>query len=174
MSGEPAKVRTCDECSVVIRREDFLNHSAARYKSRLLCPQCVQAVKAKLAAEKRPEPAGNDALDPIEVPIALVDEVQLPDGEDPSSPIHGFSGGDILARDDEHEYKRPLLHGSAAATRCRTFHCKLTHASFANLNEQINEWVDEHEDVEIKFALSNTGVVEGKHADPHLVITVFY
>lgn len=175
MAEEAKKVRNCEECGATIRREEFLNHSAVRYKGRLLCPACVQAVKAKLAAEKKPEPASGGEYDPIEVPIALAeveDKPQVVAG--PSAQIHGFSGGDMLAQSAEREYKRPLLHDTQSATRCRTFHCKLTDASFANLNEQVNEWVDEHEDIEIKFALSNIGVVEGKHADPHLIVTVFY
>ncbi|MBU0617882.1 MAG: hypothetical protein KKI02_09205 [Planctomycetes bacterium] len=174
MSGEPKKVRTCDECGVTIQREDFLNHAAVRYKGKLLCPACVQAVKSKLAAEKQPEPMTGGDYDPIEVPIALVGEDKPRIVAGPSDQIHGFSGAEMLAKTAEHEYKRPLLHDTQAATRCRTFHCKLTDASFANLNEQINEWVDEHEDIEIKFALSSIGVVEGKHADPHLIVTVFY
>jgi hypothetical protein len=40
--------------------------------------------------------------------------------------------------------------------------------------EQINEWVDSDDGIEIKFATSTIGVVEGKHVDPHLIVTVFY
>ncbi len=174
MAAEPKKVRACDECGATIRREDFLNHSAVRYKGKLLCPTCVQAAKAKLATEKKPEPVTGGDYDPIEVPIALVEEDKPRVVAGPSAHIHGFSGAEMLAQSAEHEYKRALLHDTRVATRCRTFHCKLTDASLTNLNEQINEWVDEHEDVEIKFALSNTGVVEGKHADPHLIMTIFY
>jgi len=174
MSGQPKKVRTCDECGATIQREDFLNHSAVRYKGKLLCPKCVQAVKATLAAEKKPEPVTGGDYDPIEVPIALVDADEPAVAPGPSTQIHGFSGAEMLTRSTEHKFKRALLRDTQVATRCRTFHCKMTDASFANLNEQINDWVDENEDIEIKFALSNIGVVEGKHADPHLIITVFY
>jgi hypothetical protein len=174
MSGEPKKVRACDECGATIQREDFLNHSAVRYKGKLLCPKCVQAVKAKLAASKQAEQPASGEVDPTEIPVALVDDDKPHVVSGPSAQIHGFSGAEMLAQTTKHEYKRPLLHDTQSATRCRTFHCKLTDASFANLNEQINEWVDEHEEIEIKFALSNIGVVEGKHADPHLIVTVFY
>jgi hypothetical protein len=173
MSGEQTGARTCDSCGTLIQREHLLDHSAARYKGKLLCPPCVQEVKAKIAAAKRTEASTGGSQDPDDVPIALVD-LDTPDSEaEASSQIHAFGGGAGL-KAAEHEFKRPLLKGSPSATRCRTFHCKITDASFANLNEQINEWVDEHEDVEIKFALSNIGVVEGKHSDPHLIVTVFY
>jgi hypothetical protein len=174
MSGQPNKVRTCDECGVIIQREDFLNHSAVRYKRKLLCPSCVQAVKAQLAAARQAGQVDSGELDPTEIPVALVEGDAPAAAPGPSAQIHGFSGAEMLAQAAEREFKRALLHDTQAATRCRTFHCKMTDASFANLNEQINEWVDENEDIEIKFALSNIGVVEGKHADPHLIITVFY
>lgn len=175
MSGEHEGVRTCDQCGAAIQREQLLDHTAARYKGKLFCPQCVQEVKAKIAAAKKPEQPAEIQAGPGEVPIALVEEDDKPRVvAGPSTQIHGFSGAEMIAKTAEHTYNRSLLKGTRSATRCRTFHCKMTDASFKNLNEQINGWVDEHEDVEIKFALSNVGVVEGKHADPHLIITVFY
>lgn len=173
MAGEQGKVRTCDQCSAVIQREQFLDHTAVRYKGKLLCPKCVQEVKAKLAVTRK---AGADAEeDQAAAPIALVEGIDEPaDAGDHSAQIHGFSGAEMTVKKVEHAYQRPLLKGVQSATRCRTFHCKMTDASFQNLNEQINEWADEHEDIEIKFAISSVGVVEGKHADPHLIITVFY
>ena len=65
--------------------------------------------------------------------------------------------GQVVQKTD---YRRPLLKGSPSATRCRTFHCKLTDASIVYLNEQVNEWVDQQEDVEIKFVVSNIDNVE--------------
>ncbi len=174
MPGEQKKVRVCEECGSTIRREDFINHSAVRYKGKLLCPKCVQGVKGKLKAEKMTEQVIGSDTDPIAVPIVLVDDDKPRVVGGPSTQIHGFSGSEMLAKGAAYEYKRPLLQDTPAATRCRTFHCKITDASFLNLNQQINEWIDEHEDIQIKFALSNIGVVEGKHADPHMIVTVFY
>ncbi|MFQ5807632.1 MAG: hypothetical protein ACE5I3_14395 [Phycisphaerae bacterium] len=174
MSGAQQGVKTCEKCGAAIRREQLLDHTAARYKGKLLCPQCVQEVRARIMAARKAEESGESPQAPADLPIALVEDDEPRVVAGPSSQIHGFSGSEVIARGLGRTYKRPLLKNTHSATRCRTFHCKMTDASFANLNEQINEWVDEHEDVEIKFALSNVGVVEGKHADPHLVITVFY
>jgi hypothetical protein len=71
-------------------------------------------------------------------------------------------------------WRRPLRPSVATATRCKTFHAKLNDASLSNLGEQISEWVDSQDDVEIKFASTAVGVVEGKHPDPHLIVTIFY
>jgi len=79
----------------------------------------------------------------------------------------GFSLG-------SHKLRRPLLTGVPAATRCRVFHCKLADGAFGHMTEQINEWADSDDAIEIKFASSCIGVVEGKHSDPHLIVTVFY
>lgn len=175
MAGEQGKVRICEECSAVIPREHFLDHTAVRYKGKLLCPKCVQEVKAKLATTKKAGEHTDTEEDSAAVPIALAEAIDEPgDAGDHPAHIHGFSGAEMTVKKVEHAYQRPLLKGTQSATRCRTFHCKMTDASFQNLNEQINEWTDEHGDIEIKFALSNVGVVEGKHADPHLIITVFY
>ena len=174
MPTEQSKVRTCGECGVAISREDFLNHAAARYKGKLLCPQCVQEVKARIVAAKAAAGAAETDIDPTEVPIALVSEDDIEDTPDAGAQIHGFSGAEMTVRLAERQYRRPLLQDSPLATRCETFHCKLTDVSLHHLNEQVNQWVDDHPDVQIKFALSNIGVVEGKHADPHLIVTIFY
>ena len=74
----------------------------------------------------------------------------------------------------ERVWRRPLRPSNVTATRCRTFHAKLNDASLNNLGDQISEWVDAQDDVEIKFASTAVGVVEGKHPDPHLIVTIFY
>ena len=74
----------------------------------------------------------------------------------------------------EHTWRRPLRPTTTTATRCKTFHAKLNDASLSHLGDQISEWVDAQDDVEIKFASTVVGVVEGKHPDPHLIVTIFY
>lgn len=173
MPGANSEMRTCDKCSVPIPDEDFRNQLAARYKGKTLCQKCTAEVKARILAAKQSE-APNVPPEAIsDVPVVLMEDVLAPPDRDAPSQIHAFSSAGSIAH-KEKEYKRALLTGSRNATRCRTFHCKLTDASFDNLNEMINEWVDEHEDIEIKYALSDIGIVEGKHADPHLIVTLFY
>ena len=76
---------------------------------------------------------------------------------------------------DEGHYKRPLNPPELpGATRCRTFHAKLNDGAVAYMNNQINEWADENPEVSIKYAASTIGVWEGKKADPHLILSVFY
>ena len=173
MSGETSGTRTCDKCRVSIPDEDFRQQLAARYKGKTLCQKCTAEVKARIMAAKKTEAAEATADDPSDVPVVLMEDILAAPDENAPSQIHAFSSAASAAQKQK-EYRRPLLTNSRNATRCRTFHCKLTDASLDNINDMINDWVDEHDDIEIKYALSDIGVVEGKHADPHLIITVFY
>ena len=159
MSDETQEFETCEACGASIYPEHLEQHTAERWEGKLLCPHCL----------KESRDAGNEVASEL---VSLVDDDKPRVVGGKSSRIQ-FSGGGLGAQDTEHKYQRILLNGPAA-TRCRTFHCKLTDASFGHINEQINEWADAHEDVAIKFATSSVGVVEGKHNDPHLIITVFY
>jgi hypothetical protein len=168
VGSEEEVLKTCDECGATIYPEHLQKHAAELYDDRLLCPHCLKEYKE--AAEPARELGVGDA------PIALVAEDDV-DVSKPSASIRAFGAGvgtTGTAATAEREWRRSLLSDSRNARRCRTFHCKLTDGSFTHLNDQINEWVDTQDDVEIKFALSNVGVVEGKHTDPHLIITVFY
>jgi hypothetical protein len=173
MSGAQTEMRKCDKCGVSIPDDDFRNQLAARYKGKTLCQKCTAEVKARILAAKQSEAPDAPPEDISDVPVVLMEDVLAAPDKDAPSQIHAFSSAGPSVQ-KEKEYKRALLTDSRNATRCRTFHCKLTDASFDNLNEMINEWVDEHEDVQIKYALSDIGVVEGKHADPHLIVTLFY
>ena len=171
MESKEEVLKSCDECGATIYPEHLQKHAAELYNDRLLCPHCLK--ERKETVETAREPGATDSS------IALVaqEEEEEVDPSKPSTSIHTFGGGvgaPGTAAMTERDWQRPLLGDSRNARRCRTFHCKRTDGSFAHLNEQINEWVDAQDDIEIKFALSNIGVVEGKHADPHLIVTIFY
>ena len=72
------------------------------------------------------------------------------------------------------EFKRPLNQPGQGASRVRTFHARLSGSAMDFLDEQINDWLEGNPEISIKFASSTVGVVEGKRADPHLIITVWY
>jgi len=94
---------------------------------------------------------------------------------DSASKIHGFSAGaGISAKGKEQAYKRPLNVTGRGATRVRTFHTKLSDTAMNYLDGLINDWLDEHPDIEAKFSNTTVGIVEGKRAEPHLIITVWY
>ncbi len=174
MADQEEDLKSCDECGATIYPEHLVKGMAEQWEGKLLCVHCLK--------DKRSAPQA--ALD---VPVTLEDEEPPIDftGEDEGlaynkrpTAIRSFGGGPggmaagLFAADDK--LRRPLLKDSPNATRARTFHCKLADAAFTYLCEQINEWADSRDDIEIKFATTCIGVVEGKHADPHLIVTVFY
>lgn len=173
MAEEPEHLQSCDACGATVYPEHIDSNRAGRVEGKLLCIHCM--------AEKRA--SADDVVDAevVDDSISLVDEDDEGAGGRRTQ-IRSFGGGpggmsDSIAGEmasHERDFQRPLLKGQPSATRCRTFHSKLNDASMVYMNDQINAWVDAHEDIEIKFATSTIGVVEGKHADPHLIVTVFY
>ena len=189
-------VKQCQGCGASIYQE-HLDRGLARFVSgRLLCPACTGAAppkKGAAGAKKKGgaaagegsgdmptislvdegEPGGSSGGSGTGVPAASSAPPKRKPRESPSASVAaGLSqfGGVPIADD---QFQRPLTKGSYA-TRCRTFHGKLTEGSLVYMNDQINEWVDNNGDIEIKFVTSCIGVFEGKHSEPHLFLTVFY
>lgn len=156
-------LRQCEECGAIVYPEHLQAALAGYWQGKLLCKFCLAEHK-----ERAEETVS-------ETPVRLVDEDKPRVVAVPSDKIR-FGGAATPAQSEQRagQFRRPLLKGSPFATRCKTFHGKLTDAAIAYLNDQINEWVDAHDEVEIKFSQMTVGVVEGKHSEPHLIITIFY
>ncbi len=182
MADEPEALRTCEECGASIYPEHLDKGLAEEWQGKLLCVHCARDKHAAAT------PAGGEPSAPdLGVPITLADE-------DDVSGMLGAKGGVAYDRRptairsfgsgpggmsegtaiSEKDHRRPMLKDLPNATRARVFHCKLADAAMAYMCEQINEWADSRDDIQIKFATSCIGVVEGKHADAHLIVTVFY
>jgi hypothetical protein len=56
----------------------------------------------------------------------------------------------------------------------RIFHCKLSEGPLLQLNRQVNEWLDMHADIEVKFSTTSIGTWEGRHSEQHFIITLYY
>lgn len=168
----------CTECGATIYPEHVERNLAGLFGGRLLCIHCMRERR-----EQQVETSGEYIADGIE----LIDDPPTPavgsvsggvayDRKPTAIKAFGGSPGGMASgvSTSERGLNRALDPLAASATRCRTFHCKLADAAISHMNDQINEWADARDDVRIKFATSCIGVVEGKHADPHLIVTVFY
>ena len=167
MSDDTA--RPCQGCGASIYTEHLDTGIAGYFGGKLLCPHCLEEAEAKGDAT-----SGIKSTEDLEV-IALADEEPVsPKGK--SETHFKAIGGDAQASAvfDDSGLKRPLDPKDPAATRCRTFHAKLNEGAVAFMSRQLNEWTDSSPDVTIKFATSTIGIFEGKKADPHLILTVFY
>src|SRR5690606_12808874 len=116
-------------------------------------------------------------LEPIEIegedtlePISLVEPAA---GEpSPASKIRAF--GIANTGRTAQSWKRQTKAPGTGAIRVRTFHGKLSEQGMDFMDNQINEWLDAHPDIEIKFVTSAIGQFEGKIREPALVLNVWY
>lgn len=159
MSAEQESLLSCERCGATIYPEHLEKHRAERLEGKLLCPHCL--IEKRTATPRPPEHIDNiDSL--------IADPTNRP----PPPRIQHNPG--LSAGRKEQTFRRPLLKHSSHATRCKSFHCRIGDASLQNMSDMINEWVDSQPEIEIKFALSTVGPYEGKGAEHHLVVTVFY
>ncbi len=168
--SQDEQVSMCEQCGASVYQE-HLDSGIARYEAdKLLCAHCV------VEFEQSHDAAAGGVVDDF-APIELDD-----DGNDEkaattdmsSSRIHTLSSATLGHGHAETQFKRPLQPNAAAATRVRTFHCRLSEGAIEFMSNQINEWADQHDDLTIKFVTSTIGMFEGKHTEPNLILTVFY
>ena len=161
------EVRTCQDCGASVYPEHIQSGKAGLWAGKLLCAMCFK--------EHQPPSPPLAMEEPSLEPVAMVDEAEATPASAPK--IQSFGGsqlGKSSRQSAQDNFRRPLLTDAPCATRCRTFHSKLNDGALDFLTNQINEWCDANEDITIKFCTSTIGIFEGKHADPHLILTVFY
>ncbi|MEX2218640.1 MAG: hypothetical protein WD749_07745 [Phycisphaerales bacterium] len=71
------------------------------------------------------------------------------------------------------EWKRKPLATGTGATHVKSFHCKLTGESLEFMDKQVNEWLEAHPEVEVKFVTGTVGEWLGKVKEPNLILQVW-
>ena len=81
-----------------------------------------------------------------------------------------------VAHDKAHltKFNRQTTVTGRGAIRVRTFHGRLSDESLAYMDDKINEWLDSHPEIEVKFTTSTVGQYEGKIKEPALILNVWY
>jgi hypothetical protein len=64
--------------------------------------------------------------------------------------------------------------GGEKITGVKTFFTKLHSGAIDYLDEQINDWLKNNPDLNIKMTNSVTGEVQGKKTEPNIIITIWY
>jgi hypothetical protein len=105
-------------------------------------------------------------LDPIEL-IAEVD----PSQEAAAKKIKAFGPETVR---QSHDWKRKPSANGTGASHVRTFHGKYSDQGLEYLDNAINDWLEVHPEVEVKFVTSTVGVFEGKIREPALVLNLWY
>ena len=168
-------LKACEECGATVYPEHLERGMAEKWEGKLLCVHCLKDKRAgaHAATPNAPDQGTIELAGGANAPDVMGEAGAVVYDKRPTA-IKSFGAGPAVGEVAGHEHRRSLLPGSPNATRCKTFHCKLADGPMAFMAEQINEWADADENIEIKFATSTIGVVEGKHVDPHLIVTVFY
>lgn len=86
--------------------------------------------------------------------------------------IQQFGQG-MGAKNREDVWKRKPSVTGRGATHVKSFHCKLADDSLAFMDQQINAWLDEHPEIEVKFVTTGIGEWQGKVKEPGLVVNVW-
>ncbi len=86
-----------------------------------------------------------------------------------SSKIRTFGG----KADHVEKWMREPNTTGKGATHVRTFHSKLNNESLVYMDEQINEWLAKHPEVDVKFVSSTVGMFAGKVKEAALLCQVW-
>ena len=159
-------IMTCVACGASIYQEHIDRGLAGMWAGQMLCPACLREKKESDQAGE-----GTDELGSL--PLMTDSE---PTGVSEAPPINDHSGFSVAEGTGLDGRPVPPSPGRTArgARRVRTFHSKLSEGAVNHLDEQINAWLESHPEIEIKFANTTVGVWEAKHAEPNLIVTIFY
>jgi hypothetical protein len=119
-------------------------------------------------------------------PASEVESIELEEADDSPPPaatgtaeaapvkskIHAFSV--LGATQKTHNWKRPTHNSGHGACRMRSFHGRLSEQGLEYLDNAINEWLDGHPDVDVKFVTSTVGQFDGKIKEPALILNIWY
>jgi len=159
------ELKSCEVCGATIYPEHISSGKAAFLAGQLMCPVCLNEKKSAASSEPSADQQAEER-------VALVDEGEL----DSSRVIQAIGAGGMAAVGafDDSKLTRALNKTEQGATRVRVFHTKMNDGAATFMTETINTWIDGNPDIEVKFVQSTVGVWEGKHAEPHLILTVWY
>ena len=112
---------------------------------------------------------------PVPAPKPLADDpIAIVGGDDePLAATQKHSTARSLGMDHKADFKRPMNNTGAGATRCRIFHSKISEGPLLHMECIINDWIDD-EAIDVKQVCQAIGVLEGKRAEPNLLLTVWY
>jgi len=118
---------------------------------------------------------GHKATDEELAPLALIDEEPSSgtSSADQQSPKIRSIGVRAMAGHREN-FTRQTTSTGHGACRVRSFHGRLSDEGISYMDDKINDWLDHHPEIEVKFVTSTVGVFEGKIREPALVLNVWY
>ncbi|MEZ6235194.1 MAG: hypothetical protein R3B68_13480 [Phycisphaerales bacterium] len=139
------------------------------------------AIPGAFSDEPIPVDDGRDPSEMHIVPVSKVPNRLRPkDEEEAPTPEAAAAGSKIRAfeqrmsgRHEDKGWARTPNSPGTGAIHVRSFHCKMNTESLEYLDQQINEWLDEHPQYEVKFVQTAVGEWTGKTKEPNLVVQVW-
>lgn len=161
-------VMTCTACGASIYQEHIDRGLAGMWAGEMLCPACLREKKETGEAPEDASDLGLGSLPLMEEAATAADD-DTPREADPPQ----FSIADVLGVDSQLDVPSPGSAGTGAR-HVRIFHAKLSEGAIKHLEGQVNTWLESHPEVYVKCANTTVGVWEAKHAEPNLILTIFY
>jgi len=106
-------------------------------------------------------------------PIALVDFDDLEKPAEGTGMKKRVAGAAARGLTHKAEFKRETNLTGQGATRVRLFYSKIADGPLLHMESMINDWIDE-EGIEVKQTGHVIGTLEGKRAEPNLIVVVWY
>ncbi len=106
-------------------------------------------------------------------PIELVEDEKVDENAPMNtSKIHAF--GVAATTVSRTSFKRTPSVSSLGAIRVRSFHGRMSEPGLEYMDNMINDWLDQHPEIEIKHVTANVGLFEGKLKEIALIVNVWY
>lgn len=71
------------------------------------------------------------------------------------------------------EWRRKPNADGKGCTHVKSFHCRLNGESVEIMDQQINEWLEAHPELEVKLVSTSIGEWQGKIKEPNLIVQVW-
>jgi hypothetical protein len=101
-------------------------------------------------------------------PISLVETAESAAGG-----LRAIGAASRKLGEHKKDFRRALNVNGTGATRFRLFHSKISVPSLEHMEQQINEWLDGSQ-IEVKHIGHVIGTMEGKRAEPNLIVLAWY
>jgi hypothetical protein len=136
----------------------------------------MAAAPAGVAARPAPPPPVPAAKPAADEPLTLIEDAEdlLEVEASPATPSPSKIkfGPDTIHK--KHEWKRKPHCSGTGACRVKSFHAKYSEQGVEHLDDMINQWLDDHPEIEVKFVTQTVHVFEGKIREPALVMNIWY
>lgn len=180
MSGpaQPELVHICSKCGATIYPEHLHRGLARLSAGKMLCHHCLQDAAAAPPAPAIAPAAASAPSSPSASASGLnIPPIELEDEDADFAPIDvpALSATSLAGTSVQPAMpSMPAGISGRSVSRVHTFHSKLSEGAVRHMETLINEWLAQNPQVEVKFATTTVGMWEGKHAEPNLILTIFY